>query len=139
MEHVLNWMSTHYENSKFAQAKEFLHNRTVYRIKLAGILLSTLTVLITMIVCTVKWFNIKLTKEGTIHCETGINCTAKKQETTAFFYILERAGGKEAVPESRQAFEVATAQTSGLINLIFSLVKRVSLSKHPFIDDHGWL
>ena len=74
MEHVLNWMSTHYENSKFAQAKEFLHNRTVYRIKLAGILLSTLTVLITMIVCTVKWFNIKLTKEGTIHCETGINC-----------------------------------------------------------------
>ena len=77
MEHVLNWMSTHYENSKFAQAKEFLHKRTVYRIKLAGILLSTLTVLITMIVCTVKWFNIKLTKEGTIHCETGINCITK--------------------------------------------------------------
>ncbi|CAH3132477.1 unnamed protein product [Porites lobata] len=73
MEHVLNWMSTHIENSKFAQAKEFLHNRTVYRIKLAGILLSTLTVLITMIVCTVKWFNIKLTKEGTIHCETAFS------------------------------------------------------------------
>lgn len=90
MEHVLNWMSTHYENSKFAQAKELLHNRTVYRIKLAGILLSTLTVLITMIVCTVKWFNIKLTKEGTIHCETGSNCTTKYQETTElFFYILE--------------------------------------------------
>lgn len=72
MENVLDWMSTHHENSKFAQAKEFLHSRTVKRIKLAGILLSTLTVLITMIVCIVKCFNIKLTKEGTIHCETGI-------------------------------------------------------------------
>ena len=40
------------------------------------------------------------------------------------------------MPESRQAFEVATAQTSGLVNLIFSLVKRVSL--HLFIDERGW-
>ena len=36
------------------------------------------------------------------------------------FCLLECGGKKDALPESRQTFEVAAAQTSGLVNLVFS-------------------
>ena len=36
------------------------------------------------------------------------------------FCLLECEGEKDALPESRQTFEVAAAQTSGLVNLVFS-------------------
>jgi len=38
---------------------------------------------------------------------------------TSFFLFLDRGGEKEALPESRQAFEIAVARTSGVVNLIF--------------------
>ena len=34
--------------------------------------------------------------------------------------LLDRGGEKEVMHESRQAFEVALTQTSGLVNLVFS-------------------
>ena len=37
-----------------------------------------------------------------------------------FCPLLKRGGEKEAVPESRQSFEVAAARTSGLVNLVCS-------------------
>jgi len=40
-------------------------------IKMAAISISFLAVLIVIIVCTVKWFGIKVTKQEPIHCETG--------------------------------------------------------------------
>ena len=40
--------------------------------------------------------------------------------TRTSFCLLECEGEKEALPESRQTFEVAAAQTSGLVNLVFS-------------------
>ena len=75
MEHVLDWMNTRKENSKFVQAKEFLHSEMFGWIKLGAISLSFLIAMITMIACTVKWFNIKITKEEPIHCETGIRAS----------------------------------------------------------------
>ena len=36
---------------------------------------------------------------------------------TSFFLLLDRGGEKEALPESRQAFEVAVARTSGVVNV----------------------
>ena len=41
---------------------------------------------------------------------------------------------KKALPESRQAFEVAAAQTSGLINLVSSRQTGFIKCEHPFID-----
>ncbi|XP_068762441.1 lipase maturation factor 2-like [Montipora capricornis] len=70
IEHVLDWMNNRRENSKCTQAKEFLHSEIFGRIKLACISLSCLAVLITLISCTIKWFDIKATKKETIHCET---------------------------------------------------------------------
>ena len=64
-------MNNRRENSKCTQAKEFLHSEIFGRIKLACISLSCLVVLITLISCTIKWFDIKATKKETIHCETG--------------------------------------------------------------------
>ena len=46
----------------------------------------------------------------------------------ASFCLLGGGGEKVSLPESRQAFEVATAQMSGLVNLVFPC------HKHPFID-----
>ena len=37
----------------------------------------------------------------------------------ASFCLLGGGGEKVSLPESRQAFGVATAQTSGLVNLVF--------------------
>ena len=71
VEYVLDWMSTRHENSKFTQAREFLHSKMFGRIKMAAISLSFLVTLIVIIVCTVKWFGIKITKQEPIHCETG--------------------------------------------------------------------
>ena len=44
-----------------------------------------------------------------------------------------KSRGKEALPESRQAFEVAAAQTSGLVNLVFSRQIGFIESEHLFI------
>ena len=41
---------------------------------------------------------------------------------------------KKALPESRQAFEVAAAQTSGLVNLVSSRQTGFIKCEHPFID-----
>ena len=71
VEYVLHWMNTRHENSKFTQAIEFLHSKMFGWIKLAAISFSFLAMLIVIIVCTVKWFNIKFTKDEPIHCETG--------------------------------------------------------------------
>ena len=38
----------------------------------------------------------------------------------SFRLLLDQKGEKEALPESPQAFEVAAAPTSGLVNLVFS-------------------
>ena len=47
----------------------------------------------------------------------------------------DRAGEKSlALLESRQTFEVAAAQTSGLVNLVFSHQTGFFESKHLFID-----
>ena len=46
----------------------------------------------------------------------------------------ETEGGKEALPESRQSFEVAAAQTSVLVNLVFSCQTGFFQYEHPFID-----
>jgi len=71
VEYVLDWINIHHENSKLTQAKEFLHSRAFGWIKLAAISLSFLAVLITIIVCTVKWFDIRITDEEPLHCETA--------------------------------------------------------------------
>ena len=39
---------------------------------------------------------------------------------TSLCVLLDREGEKEALPESRQAFQVAAARISGLVNLVFS-------------------
>ena len=45
-----------------------------------------------------------------------------------------RGGKKEARPESRQTLEVAAAQTSGLVNLVFSCQTGFFECEHPFND-----
>ena len=71
MEYVLHWMNSRHENSKFIQAIEFLHSKIFGWMKLASILITFLLVLIIIIVCTIKWFSIKITEDEPIHCETG--------------------------------------------------------------------
>ena len=71
VEYVLDWMNTHHENSRFTQVREFLHSKMIGWFKMAAISISFLAVLIVIIVCTVKWFGIKVTKQEPIHCETG--------------------------------------------------------------------
>ncbi|KAL9955341.1 hypothetical protein ACROYT_G036649 [Oculina patagonica] len=71
VEYVLDWMNTRHVNSRFTQAREFLHSKMFGWIKMAAISFSFLTVLIVIIVCTVKWFSIKVTKQEPIHCETA--------------------------------------------------------------------
>ena len=43
-------------------------------------------------------------------------------------------GGKEALPESRQSFEVAAARTFGLVNLVFSRQTGFFECEHSFKD-----
>lgn len=71
VEYVLDWMNTHHENSRFTQVREFLHSKMIGWFKMAAISISFLAVLIVIIVCTVKWFGIKVTKQEPIHCETA--------------------------------------------------------------------
>ncbi|XP_020620647.1 lipase maturation factor 2-like isoform X6 [Orbicella faveolata] len=71
VEYVLDWMNTRHENSKFTRAREFLHSKMFGWIKMAAISISFLAVLIVIIVCTVKWFGIKVTKQEPVHCETA--------------------------------------------------------------------
>ena len=52
----------------------------------------------------------------------------------ASFYLLERVAEKEALPQLRQAFEVAESQTSGLVNLVFFLPNWYSECERLFID-----
>ena len=49
------------------------------------------------------------------------------------FCLLECGGEKEALPESRQTFEVAAARTSGLVNLVFSRQTGFFGASFPFI------
>ena len=52
----------------------------------------------------------------------------------ASFSFLAWVGEKDALPESRQTLEVATAQTSGLVNLVLSRQNGFFECEHPFID-----
>ena len=52
----------------------------------------------------------------------------------AFCCLLEWEGDKEGLPESRQAFKVAAAQTSGLVNLVFSRQSGLFECEYPLID-----
>ena len=49
------------------------------------------------------------------------------------FCLLEWGGEKEVLPESRQTFEVVAAQTSGLVNLVFSRQTGFFGASFPFI------
>ena len=46
----------------------------------------------------------------------------------------ETEGGKEALPESRQSFEVAAARTFGLVNVVFSRQTGFFECEHSFKD-----
>ena len=52
----------------------------------------------------------------------------------AFICLLEWRGEKAALPESRQTFEVAAAQTSGLVILFLSRQTVFFEWENPFID-----
>ena len=47
--------------------------------------------------------------------------------------FLDRGGEKEALPESRQSFEVAAARTSELVSLVLLLSNWVFVRNHSFI------
>ena len=38
----------------------------------------------------------------------------------SFYFLVDRGGYKDVLPESRQAFEIAAAHTSGLVNIVSS-------------------
>ena len=59
--------------------------------------------------------------------------TSSHPESRASFCLLEWGGEKKAPPESLQTFGVATAQTFGLINLVFSRETGVFEGEHPFL------
>ena len=52
----------------------------------------------------------------------------------ASFCLLEWKEEKKVLRESRQAFEVAAAQTSGLLNLVFCRQTGLFQCDHPLID-----
>ena len=52
----------------------------------------------------------------------------------ASFCLLDWGAEKEALPEPHQTFEVAAAETPGLVNLILSCQTGIFECKHPFID-----
>ena len=49
------------------------------------------------------------------------------------FWLLEWGGEEEALPESRHTFDVAAAQTSGLVSLVFSRQTGFCGENFPFI------
>ena len=49
----------------------------------------------------------------------------------ASFFLLDQGEEKEVLPETRQAFEVATIQISGLVNLVSS--RQISFSSTSII------
>ena len=50
----------------------------------------------------------------------------------SFCVLLDRRGEKEALTESRRAFQVAAARISGLVNLVFSLQTGIVECRLPF-------
>ena len=52
----------------------------------------------------------------------------------SFCLLLDWGGEKEALPESRQAFDVTAARNSGLFNLVFPRQTSFFECEHPFID-----
>ena len=52
---------------------------------------------------------------------------------TSFFLFLDRGGEKGALPESRKAFEVAVARTSGVVN-----VRASRASVYWWANGHNW-
>ena len=54
------------------------------------------------------------------------------------FFLLLDPGVKKALSESHQAFEVATALTSGLVNLVFAREKDLSNARIRFLINR-WL
>ena len=78
----------------------------------------------------------------------AIPCTPKLHKPRFFYWdttasstneqglvclLLDLGGEKTALSESRQAFELAAAQTSGLV-FLFLIVKLAFEYKHPFIN-----
>ena len=65
---------------------------------------------------------------------TAISHSQTHPASRASFCLLEWKGEKTVLRESRQAFEVAAAQTSGLLNLVFSRQTGLFQCEHPLID-----
>ena len=65
---------------------------------------------------------------------TAISHRQTRPASRASFCPLEWKGEKTVLRESRQAFEVAVAQTSGLLNLVFSRQTGLFQCEHPLID-----
>ena len=51
----------------------------------------------------------------------------------SFCVLLDRRGEKEALTESRRAFQVAAARISGLVNLVFSRQTGIVECRLPFV------
>ena len=69
-----------------------------------------------------------------------ITCNLRADHLSAFFLIKEETRIK-ALPESRQSFENALAQTSGLVNLVFTYQTGFSSMCICFnwqTNDHNW-
>ena len=50
----------------------------------------------------------------------GLTREAGPCEQSLLFFFFDAGGDKDVLPESRQAFEIAGAHTSGLVNIVFS-------------------
>ena len=57
-------------------------------------------------------------------------------EAPFVFFLIEEESQKDALPPSRQGFELAAARTSGLGQSRFLSWKRFFEWEHPFIDGH---
>ena len=69
-----------------------------------------------------------------------ITCNLRAHHLSAFFLITDETRIK-ALPESRQSFENALAQTSGLVNLVFTYQTGFSSMYICFnwqTNDHNW-
>ena len=71
-----------------------------------------------------------------IHAESFSSIFFFSPREQSLFCLLDWGGEKEALPESRQTFEVTAAQTYGLVNLVISrqTVFFFFECMHPFID-----
>ena len=65
---------------------------------------------------------------------TAISHSQTHPASIAFFCLFEWKGEKTVLRELRQAFEVAAAQTSGLLHLVFSHQTGLFQCEHPLID-----